>query len=46
MKKFLVTRFHDSITKYDPSIGEILLGNNNKSDEFIFLDESIFSFLD
>ena len=46
-KKFLVTKFHDSITTYDPSIGGILLGNNNKSDESIFLfDESIFIFLD
>ena len=46
-KKFLVTKFHDSITTYDPSIGGILLGNNKKSDESIFLfDESIFIFLD
>ena len=37
---------HYSITTYDLSIGGILLGNINKSEESIFLlDESIFIFL-
>ena len=36
---------HYWITTYDPEIGGILLGNNNKSDESIFLlDDSIFIF--
>ena len=47
MKKFLVTRFHESITTYDPSTGGMLLGNNNKSEECIFIfDEPIFIFQD
>ena len=39
-KKFIVARFDDSITTYDPSIGGILLGNNNKSDNpyFFFMN--------
>ena len=47
LENFLVARFDASIATYDPSIGEILLGNSNKSNESIFLfDESIFIFLE
>ena len=50
MKKFSLARFDDSITTYDPSIGEISLRYSwviSTSDESIFLfDESIFNFLD
>ena len=35
MKKPLVTRFHGSIITYDPSIGKMLLANDNWSDESI-----------
>ena len=40
LKKSIVARFGDSITTYDPSIGGILLGNNNKSDNpyFFFMN--------
>ena len=47
MKKFLLAKCNVLITTYDPSIGGMLLDNENKKDESIFLfDESIFIFLD
>ena len=36
LKKIIVARFDDSITTYDPSIGGILLGNNNESNNQYF----------
>ena len=36
LKKIIVARFDDSITTYDPSIGGILLGNNNERDHSYF----------
>ena len=37
MKQFLAARFDHLITTYDPSISGIFLGNNNKSNESVFL---------
>ena len=35
-KKFIVARFDDSITTYDPSIFGVLVGNNNERDNSYF----------
>ena len=41
--RITLARFNDSITTYDPSVGEIMLGNNSKGDKSKFLlDEFIF----
>ena len=44
-KKFIVARFDDSITTYDPSIFGVLLGTNNERDSsYFFLMNPYLSF--
>ena len=40
VEKLIVARFDESITTYDPSIGEILFGNNKESENryFVFMN--------
>ena len=42
VEKIFVARVDDSISIYDPSIGGILLGNNNKSDNPYFFFMNLF----